>query len=246
MISSSLFSSQFEELDKPPEGAHKGQMLLGGSVSIGYTYGDIIKGEKDFVAENTYTFDESEVTKDFLITHLAYDFGISFEYMPIDHIGIKTKLKRVIIVQRTLFGSDFQNWNETLYKNYSFLFGPSFHLTDRKQWDITLTPVLGYAWAKYNATPIAAELLSSSTYTDRDDRERDVNGLTYGAELSFAFFLSGGLYFTIGCDWNRYPLSFSPPITLSQSSGTTFLNGKTSGNIDTVNLSISAGYAFSN
>ncbi len=245
LISSSI-ASQFEELDKPPEGAHKGQMLLGGFVSLGIPYGDIISGETDFVDKNTYTFDDSEVTKDFVITHLSYDFGASFEYMPMDHIGIKTKLKRVIIVQRTLFGSDFQNWNEILYKNYSFLLGPSFHLTDRKQWDITLTPVIGYAWAKYRATPVASKLLTASIYTDSDDSNRDVNGFTYGAELNLTFYLSGGLYLSIGADWNRYPLSFSPPLTLSQSSGTTFLDGKTSGNIDTINFALSAGYAFSN
>lgn len=238
-------SSQFEELDKPPEGAHEGQIFLGGFVSIGIPSGDLIKGEENFVKDNQYTFEESEITKELLVTHLSYDFGLSFEYMPIDYVGIKTKLKRVIIVQRTRFGSDFQNWSETLYSNYSFLAGPSFHLTNRKQWDVTLTPVIGYAVAKYEATPIAAELVAGYS----GDRNRDVSGITYGAELNLTIYFSGGLYLSLGVDWNQYPITFSPGYSLSQTVNSeviTYLDGKNSGNIQTINLAISAGYAFSN
>jgi hypothetical protein len=210
-------------------------------VSIGVPYGDIIDGEKNFVKGNTYTFEESEITKELMIAHLSYDFGISFEYMPIDYIGIKSKLKRVLIVQRTRFGADFQNWTETLYSNYSFLLGPSFHLTSRKYWDITLTPVIGYALAKYNATPIAAKLVQGYS----GDRSRDVSGITYGAELNLTVYFSGGLYMSVGADWNKYPITFSPPLELSQG-GNTFMDGKNSGSIQTMNLTISAGYAFSN
>jgi len=238
-------TSQFEELDKPPEGAHEGQMLLGSFVSIGIPYGDLISGEEDFVKDNTYTFDESEITKELKVTHLSYDFGLSFEYMPIDYIGLKSKLKRVIIVQRTRFGGNFQNWSETLYSNYSFLAGPSFHLTNRKQWDVTFTPVIGYAFAKYEATPIANKLVSGYS----GDGSRDVNGITYGAELNLTIYFSGGLYISLGTDWNKYPIKFSPGYSLSQEIGTeevTYLNGKNSGSIQTINLAISAGYAFSN
>jgi len=238
---SSAMSSQFEELDKPPEGAHEGQMFLGGFVSVGIPFGDLITGEENFVKGNFYQFNESEITKELLLTHLSYDFGLSFEYMPIDYVGVKTKLKRVIIVQRTLFGQDFQNWSKTLYNSYSFLAGPSFHLTNRKQWDITLTPVVGYGIAEYDATPIAAELIAGYS----GDRKRDVSAVTYGAELNLTIYFSGGLYISIGTDWNQYPVTFSPNLTLSQS-GNTFLEGKNSGSLQTINLAISAGYAFDN
>ena len=237
-----LMASQFEELDKPPEGAHEGQMLLGGYFSLGVPYGDLIDGEKDFVSENTYTFEESEITKELMVAHISYDFGISFEYMPIDYIGIKTKLKRVLIVQRTRFGAEFQNWTETLYSNYSFLLGPSFHLTSRKYWDVTLTPVIGYAFAKYNATPIASRLVQGYS----GDMKRNVNGITYGAELNLTMYFSGGLYISAGLDWNKYPVSFSPSYNLTNpDSGDKYLDGKSSGSIQSVNLAISAGYAFS-
>ena len=241
-FSISATASQFEELDKPPEGAHEGQMLLGGYISIGIPTGDLITGEEDFVKGNVYNFEESEITKELLVTHLSYDFGISFEYIPIDYVGIKTKLKRVIIVQRTIFGADFQNWSETLYNNYSLLLGPSFHLTNRKQWDVTFTPVIGYAYAKYEATPIAAELVSGYS----GDRKRDVNGMTYGAELNLTIYFSGGLYISIGADWNNYSAAFSPPLSLVNpvSAGNTM--NKSSGSIQTINLALSAGYAFSN
>lgn len=238
------FASQFEELDKPPEGAHEGQMLIGGFVSIGFPFGKIIDSEKNFVNDNTYTFENNEITKELLITHLSYDFGFSFEYMPIDHLGAKGKLKRVIVVQRTRFGSDYKNWNETIYSNYSLLLGPSLHLTTRKVWDVTLTPYLGYALAKYHAAPIANELKGSSV---TGNGNRDVNGITYGAELNITVYFSGGLYLSLGADWNSYPLKFSPSLNLVNSSTTnpnTMSNS--SGSLNTLNLILSFGYAFSN
>lgn len=239
------FSSQFEELDKPPEGAHAGQMLLGGFFSIGIPYGDAIDGEKDFVSENTYSFEESQITKELVINHLSYDFGLFYEYMPVDHIGGKIKLRRTVVVQRTAFGSDYQNWNENLYENLSVVAGPSFHLTARKQWDITLTPVIGYALAKYNATPIAAKLVEGYS----GDTKRDVNGFIYGAELALNIYFSGGFYLSLGGDWNMYSLKFSPPYNLTQTVNNedfTYLDGKNSASIQTLNFIVSAGYAFSN
>lgn len=239
---SSLFASQFEELDKPPEGAHEGQMFFGGFISMGFPYGDLITEEENFLISNTYKFGVSEITKELLVTHLSYDFGLSYEYMPIDYIGIKTRLKRVIVVQRTLFGSDFQNWSETLYSNFSFLVGPSFHLTNRQQWDITLTPEIGYSLAKYKATPIAAKLVGVS-----GNRKRDVNSFTYGAELNLTIYFSGGLFISIGSDWNNYPVKFSPGLALVNNyPGSSTTMNKTSGTVQTLNLAISVGYAFSN
>jgi len=242
-----VFSSQFEELDKPPEGAHEGQILVGGFFSIGMPYGDAITGEKDFVKDNTYTFEESQITKELLVNHLSYDFGLFFEYMPLDHLGIKTKIRRSVVVQRTAFGSDYQNWNENLYQNFSFVLGPSFHLTARKQWDIVLTPEIGYAVAKYTATPVAAKLVDS--YTDDGDRERDVNGIFYGGELALSIYFSGGFYLSLGGEWTKYSLTFSPAYDLNQTVGTEnrkYLNGASSTSMQTVNFIISAGYAFSN
>ncbi len=241
---SSLFASQFEELDKPPEGAHEGQMLLGGFMSIGFPFGSTIDAENNFVKNNAYQFEDNEITKELLVTHLSYDFGLSFEYMPIDHIGAKLKLKRVIIVQRTRFGSDFQNWNETLYTNYSILLGPSFHLTTRKTWDVTFTPVLGYSLAKYKAAPIVRELREDNI---TGSSSRDVNGLTYGAELNLTIYFSGGLFLSLGTDLNCYPLKFSPSLDLANSS-TAIPNtmNSSSGKLNTMNLILSFGYAFSN
>lgn len=247
--STSLYSSQFEELDKPPEGAHEGQMLLGGFFSIGMPYGDAINGEKDFVKDNTYTFEDSQITKELVVNHLSYDFGIFFEYMPIDYVGVKTKLRRSVVVQRTAFGSDYRNWNENLYENYSLVLGPSFHLTARKIWDVTLTPEIGYAIAQYHATPVAAKLIDSATYNNNSNRNRDVNGIFYGAELGLAIYFSGGFYLSLGTEWTKYSFSFSPAYNLSQTINSktyTYLDGSSSTTMQTINFIVSAGYAFSN
>jgi len=239
-------ASIFEGLDKIPVGAHEGQMLIGVFGSIGMPFGDLIKTEKNFVKNDTYTFSESGIKKEFLITHLAYDFGLFFEYMPIDYVGIKSKLKKTCIVQRTLFGSDFNNWDIPLYENYSFLIGPSIHFTNRKKWDISLTPMVGYSIAEYKQTPVAEQLLENYP----GNKKRNVNGIIYGAELNYARYLSTGLYISAGFEWNRYSLSFSPEVELGKPDSNTPTNiiiEKTlsSGNIQSINFILSVGYAFS-
>ena len=234
-------ASVFEGLDKPPEGAHKGQIIAGGFASIGMPYGDLLNKEKDFVKGDTYTFLESGVIKEFLIAHLAYDFGFFFEYMPIDYVGIKSKIKRVNIIQRTLFGSNFNNWSQSLYSGYSFLLGPSFHFTNRKWWDVSLTPLAGYSIAKYKPTPIAEELIENYS----SGNKKKVNGIIYGAELTYAMYLSAGLYFSIGLDWNKYPISLSPEVKLVNPN-TFKVMDITSSDIQTINVEVSVGYAFDN
>ncbi len=43
------YAADFDELDKPPEGAHKGQMLLGAFFSIGMPFGNCIDAEHAFL-----------------------------------------------------------------------------------------------------------------------------------------------------------------------------------------------------
>ena len=234
-------ASIFEGLDKLPVGAHGGQMLIGGFGSIGMPFGNLVNAEKDFVKGDTYTFSETEVTKEFLITHLAYDLGLFFEYMPIDYVGIKAELKRAYIVQRTLFGSNFNNWTDKLYHCYSFLIGPSIHFTNRKPWDVALTPMVGYSIAKYKPTPIAEDLIQNYS----GDSNRNVNGIIYGVELNYAIYFSDGLYFSIGLDWNKYPIKLSPEVKLVNPNTSKVIN-ETSGDIQSLNVMLSVGYAFSN
>jgi len=102
---------EFDELDKPPEGAHKGQMFLGVVISVGAPSGELVDAETAFVDGSTYTF-ENEVTKQLKVSHLFFGVGASFEYMPIDHVGAKTRAMQTIVVQRTEFGTDYENWRE--------------------------------------------------------------------------------------------------------------------------------------
>lgn len=239
-LASSIEASEFEELDKPPEGAHEGQMLLGGFISMGIPSGDIIDAEKSFLKNNYYTFENTETTKELIVNHLEYNYGICFEYMPIDHIGIKGKLRRATVIQRTAFGSDYRNWSKTLFYTNSFLAGPVFHLTNRRQWDISLNPLIGYGKGRFRASPVAAKLISGYY----GDGERSVSGMIYGTELNLIIFFSGGFYLTIGGEYTYYPISFSPAYTLRQSGNT--YSATNGGTIKTMDIIISAGYAFSN
>lgn len=246
LTATSLYASEFEELDKPPEGAHAGQMLLGGFISIGIPFGDLIDAENSFIKNNYYTFDEEGTTKELLLNHTAFDMGISFEYMPIDHIGIKTKLSYATVIQRTAFSSEYRNWNKTIFSNYGFFIGPSVHLTSRKQWDVSLTPLIGYFIGKYEATPVASSLVEGYD----NDGTRNISGIAYGADLNLTVYFSGGLYLSLGGEYTYYPISFDKTYSLTQptaspGNGLTYTTDS-GGVLQAINLSISVGYAFSN
>ena len=94
MAASSVHAARFEELDKPPEGAHKGQMLLGAFATIGVPYGTIINAENNYIRNSTYTFLSNLITKKIMLQHLFFSYGIFYEYMPVDYLGIKVKGRR--------------------------------------------------------------------------------------------------------------------------------------------------------
>jgi hypothetical protein len=240
LVPAIVLGTEFDELDKAPEGAHKGQMLLGGFIAFGSPSGSIIDGENSFVSDSQYTFTNG-VTKEFQVSHLAFGMGVTFEYMPIDYIGAKARLKRTYISQKTDFGPDYRNWQGTVYQDFSFYVGPSFHTTVRKRWDFTLTPMLGYAYGTFKGAPIANSILPSVT----GNSEQTVSGITYGAELNCTIYFSGGLFVSLGGDWTRNPLTFNSKITLDNS-GKKYMNGASSGTIDSLCFILTAGYAFSN
>lgn len=235
------YSSEFDELDKPPEGVHKDQILLTGSVSIGVPYGDLISAEEKFTRTSTYTF-ENEITKLIYLSHLSFGITICGEYMPIDYIGIRSKIRRTVIVQNTNFGADYQSWKKTLYSDYSVYFGPSFHVTNRKPWDIAFSPVIGYAFATYHPTPIARILIDG--YTPPPTQQ--YSSITYGIDVMLSIFFSGGLVVQIGGEWIRNSVVFSStPNAVNPQTSQIFYNKKNAV-IDSILLCVSAGYAFYN
>lgn len=241
-IPSSVFTVEFDELDKPPEGAHSGQMLLGAFLSIGIPFGPLIDAEHDFLENTTYSFD-NETTKLVEVSHLSFGFGFTFEYMPIDHLGIKTNLRRSLIIQRTNFGSEYENWRGTLYSDFSLYFGPTVHATTRRSWDFTMTPLFGYYIGSYNATPVAKKILEG--YNGKT--EKSVKGISYGVEINFSTYFSGGPFLTLGIEWIRNDLDLGSSYQLNNPQTThSYYQGKTSGTIDTINFKLSSGYAFSN
>lgn len=244
MTSAPAFSAtRFEELDKPPEGAHRGQILLGAFATIGAPYGTILGAESDFIRNSTYTFTNNLITKKIMVLHLAYSYGVLFEYMPVDHMGIKFKAKRSNIVQRTMFGVDYQNWTKLLYDDYTFTLGPSIHFTARKQWDFSLTPVAGYSLGEYIATPIAARLI----YAYAGARKKTVYSPVVGAEFNLSIYFSGGFFMSFGCDWTMNMLEFGSKFYLfNPQTYMWFFSNRNSSYLHSVCFILSAGYAFSN
>jgi hypothetical protein len=259
------YSVDWDEVGKAPEGAHKGQMLLGAFVTFGVPHGNIIDAEHNFIRRSTFTFTDNFITKEIMLLHLAFSYGLLFEYMPIDYFGIRFKARTSSMVQRTLFGTDYQNWTRKIYSDYSFFVGPSVHVTTRKQWDISLTPLIGYALGMHRATPIAARLIYGDynnityyqipletvlMYNYAGNRTQTVNNLAVGAELNIALYISGGLFISFGCDWTMNMLQFGKKFFLYNPMPLNFQKwffpNKNSSYVHTVSFILSAGYAFSN
>ncbi len=254
---------RFEELDKAPEGAHYGQMLLGVFGTMAYPMGNIINAEQDFVRFSTYTFNDNNITKLVTLSHLHFSYGIIFEYMPINYLGVKFKGKRTSLIQRTNFGSDFKNWSTELYNDLSMYVGPSLHTTKRKRWDITLTPFIGYAFGRFKATPVAAKIFNTFTYNLATGeffpqlylytygRKKISNNVAFGAEVNITIYFTGGLFISLGADYSLYMLNFDGsfyminPVIKNTYNTDIYYTGSSS-LVHAVGGIISVGYAFSN
>ncbi|MBN1498993.1 MAG: hypothetical protein JW982_02470 [Spirochaetes bacterium] len=235
-----IFATKFDELDKAPEGAYKGQIFFGGSLGLGYPFGNAIVSENDFISGTTYTFTENEITKEVDLVHLSFFSSLYAEYMPADHVGIKIFLDYLSIYQRTTFGSELENKNEVLYYHFGAFLGPDFHLTVRKPWDISFCPFIGYALGKYEAAVVAKELFPGFT----DNTVETSNGLVIGSELCANFFFNGGVYFSVGFNWIYSFISASENLTRTTPSPPAVYD--TPDSVNTINLIISFGYAYYN
>lgn len=142
-----------------------------------------------------------------------------------------------------------------MYNDYSFLMGPAIHFTSRKQWDISLTPVAGYALAEYIAVPIADLLVYSFSrpsmmqlvwgYGGR--RKKSTDNVVVGAELNVSVFFTGGFFMSVGCDWTMNMLTFNKPYYLMNPQTLhLFFPMTTSSYLHSICFILSAGYAFSN
>jgi hypothetical protein len=228
----------FDELDKVPGGAHAGQQFVAGWVSMGIPFGSVLTAERNFLKNNVYEV-SADTFKRLWVNHLHFGIGASYEYMPIDHLGVKGKLGYTTVFQKTQFGSDNRNWSTPLYNELVFLVGPSFHLTNRKKWDVIFTPYVGYAFASYKPTPIAATLLDDYS----SGKSKNVSNFAFGSEIAIVGYFSGGFFMSLGLDWNLRLLDFGSGFNLTQNEKTFFPGGKSS-KIHSFDITISAGYAF--
>lgn len=238
-----MAATNFDELDKVPDGAYKGQMFFSTTFGMGIPYGDVIDAESEFLNNVTYTFEDSLVTKEMLVGHLSFQGSLDFEYMPADYVGVKVSAAYNSVVQRTLFGSEYKNENEFLYSNYGFYTGPDFHFTKRKQWDVRLYPFVGYGYGAFNAAPAMKNLFSAFTA----DTEASGGAIIYGADLSAVYYFKGGFFISVGFNWINYKVKIPENIQrTSPSPSATYFDGSTEGTVSETNLLFSAGYAYYN
>ncbi len=239
---SAVAQSKFTDLDKDPIGAHKGQMLLGAFFSMGGIIGDTITAENQFIDNSVYTFSSSGISKLVWLSDIAFSAGVIFEYMPIDHLGIKAKLKGTLNIQRTLFGPNYQNWSQIAYRDISIYAGLSAHVTNRKSWDITFTPYFGYSFGGLTPATVAYALNKTSYST-----EVYAGGYSMGGEANFTAYFAGGLFVTVGFDWTMNVISLAAPLSFTNSqTGAAFAPEKKDFINHSLSFILSAGYAFSN
>ncbi len=232
-----LSATEFDELDKPPEGAHEGQIFLCSVFSLGWPISTLIDSEDAFLKNKTYTF-ENGITKAVEVSHQTYNIGLSFEYMPIQHLGAALKMRRTNLFQNTTFGPEYENWKGYLYRDYTIFIGPALHATNRKIYDFILTPLIGYSFSTYYPTPVAKKILTDTSGGPKSK----ANGLSLGAEINCTIYFTGGLYVSIGGEWIRNMLNIKTDY--SQSNPQYNINRKAV--IDTPAVIIGIGYAFSN
>ena len=234
--------SQFDELDKVPEGAHEGQMLLVGYTAMGTIFGDMKNSEDNFLFGSTYTFIESDVTKMLMVNYLTFKFGVTFEYMPIDHLGVLISLNNNKIIERTIFGSQYQNWSSTLLNEYSALLGASYHLTNRKPWDLTATLWGGYSMGKFSPSPIGKILLTSFS----GESQKSTSAFIVGGELNFIGYFSRGTMFSLGGGWFYHILSTDAVILQTNPVTTKPYSSSLAQPFHDISIKLAVGYAFSN
>lgn len=243
MVSAPLAADTiFEDLDKPPDGAYGGQFFLGAVAGMGLARGSIIDAEDAFVRNTTNTFEDAEITKLVELQHFSFALGLAAEYMPIDHVGLKSRLLRRWIAQRTLFGPDYPNEQEYILTTVDLTLGPNLHLTTRRAWDVTLHPFAGYSLGTFHPVP-AADKLSDGVNGSKDYSN---NTFIFGAELAGILYFSGGLFISAGVEWTRYPIAFSGTVNRTIPDTRQYNGGSGSGEIDAITFSFSAGYAFKN
>ncbi|MCX7677948.1 MAG: hypothetical protein N2316_01895 [Spirochaetes bacterium] len=235
-----VYAIDFDELDLPPAGAHSGQMLLGFFVTAGFASGSLIDAEKDFIRNSTFTF-ENETTKLIEVSHLPLSVGLFCEYMPIDYVGLRCRFRRNWIIQRSTFGTEYANVREIFFSDYSIILAPAFHVTNRKQWDVSVAPIVGYAFYQYQAAAVAGELLENTA-----SQKRKGKGVVYGCEIGGTIFFSGGLFVSLGYEWIRNSVEYAETFYISNPQTSAIYPDTSGGDIQTHSVLIVVGYAFSN
>jgi len=241
-ISIIFINAKFEDLDKNPKGIYAGQILVNGTISLGFVNGSLIDAENNFVENGTYLFKEINVIKEVDLSHINLSASINSEYIIIDYLGIKGTLSKDVVIQKTSFGTDYANSKGNLLEDYSFVMGPCGHITNRKPYDLALYPFIGLSLIDYYPAPVADKL-----FTGVKPDKISLNSLTYGAAVEGSVFVSNGLFLSLSAKYRYTAVDGIKKLERVQGEKTIkYNNGKSEGSINIFSIDLSCGYAFKN
>lgn len=230
--------TRFEDIDKNPIGTYQGQFLFGAYQAFGFPFGEVIAAEEDFLDGTTYTFEEQEITKTIVISHLNISFAAFCEYVFLDHFGARLTFSYSSVIQRTHFGIDYNNESLDLYKDYSIFLSPTYHLNVRKRWDVAFIPKFGAAFISFSPTPIADKLVEDFS----QEQTFDQTSFIFGLRVEGLYFFENGVFIQSGLEWNYTSLT-ADPISRTDSSAIEYNNGSSETSINFFRFSVGAGYA---
>ncbi len=238
-----LFSlSRFEDLDKSPIGSYEGQVLLGGSISLGIPSGSLMTAEDNFVKDTTYTFEEQEITKTVVISHINYSASLFAEYMFIDRFGARLTVNRNNVIQRTHFGKNYKNESFPLYQDVAFLIGPTAHYTIRQPWDVVFIPQIGLSLSSFKPAPCADSLFSEFSQNDTFDQ----NIFIFGAELHGMYYFNNGVFICAGLSYTHMRVEYDSFKRTAPEPITDYNNGGSSVSLGLTRFIVSCGYSLYN
>jgi hypothetical protein len=237
-----IAQTRLDDLDKNPIGSYGGQALFGGSVSLGIPSGTSMSAEDEFAKDTTYTFEEQEITRTVVISHVNYSISLFAEYLFVDRFGARLTMNRNVVLQRTHFGKNYKNESFPLYQDVSFLLGPTAHLTIRESWDAVLVPQIGYALASYDPAPCLDILFDEFS----QDSVFDQGIFVYGAELHGMYFFDNGIFISAGVSYTHIDLNYDSFTRTTPEPSIDFNNGSNTATLGLTRFLITVGYSLFN
>jgi hypothetical protein len=240
LFSFNIFAlSRLEDIDKSPIGTYKGQFLFGAHLGFGVPFGQGISSETDFADGTTYTFEEQDITKTIELSHVSTSFSLYTEYVYLNNFGARISYNFNRTVQRTNFGKDYNNLNNTILQEHTLLIAPTYHLTSRESFNLIFVPSIGASFYSYTPTPSLNVLLDDFVQTNTFTG----TAFTWSLEILAYYFFENGTFIDGGFSINHVTASFDSFFRTKDSAEFDFANGASESSIYTFQVKVGAGYA---